>query len=56
MNWSAIGAVGESLDAIAVLVSLIYLARQIRQNTRTAVPSGVLIRRRHAAFFGLARR
>jgi hypothetical protein len=34
MNWSAIGAVGEALGAIAVLVSLIYLARQIRQNTR----------------------
>ncbi len=34
MNWSAIGAVGETLGAIAVLVSLIYLARQIRQNTR----------------------
>jgi hypothetical protein len=34
MNWSAIGAVGEAFGAIAVLVSLIYLATQIRQNTR----------------------
>jgi hypothetical protein len=34
MNWSAIGAVGEALGAIAVLVSLIYLARQIHQNTQ----------------------
>ena len=33
MNWEAIGAVGESLGAIAVLVTLIYLAVQIRQNT-----------------------
>jgi len=33
MNWDAIGAIGESLGAIAVLVTLIYLAIQIRQNT-----------------------
>ena len=34
MNWEAIGAVGEILGAIAVLVTLGYLAAQIRQNTR----------------------
>ena len=33
MNWDAIGAVGELLGAAAVLVTLIYLAVQIRQNT-----------------------
>jgi len=33
MNWDAIGAVGELLGASAVLVTLIYLAVQIRQNT-----------------------
>ena len=33
MNWEAIGAVGESLGAIAVLVTQIYLAVQVRQNT-----------------------
>jgi len=33
MNWEAIGAVGEILGAIAVLVTLIYLATQIRQHT-----------------------
>jgi len=33
MNWDAIGAVGELLGATAVLVTLIYLAVQIRQNT-----------------------
>jgi len=33
MNWEAIGAVSDSLGAIAVLVTLIYLAVQIRQNT-----------------------
>ena len=33
MNWDAIGAVGEILGAIAVLITLVYLARQIRLNT-----------------------
>ena len=34
MNWDAIGAIGETLGAIAVVVTLIYLAAQIRQNSR----------------------
>ncbi len=34
MNWEAIGAIGEILGAIAVLVTLVYLAAQIRQNSR----------------------
>ncbi len=34
MNWDAIGAVGEILGALGVLVSLLYLATQIRDNTR----------------------
>lgn len=33
MNWDAIGAISETLGALAVLVTLIYLARQIRLNT-----------------------
>ena len=33
MNWDAIGAVGEILGAMAVVVSLISVAIQIRQNT-----------------------
>jgi hypothetical protein len=33
MNWEAIGAVAELLGALAVFVTLIYLAMQIRQNT-----------------------
>ncbi|HSG90514.1 MAG TPA: hypothetical protein VLA56_14960 [Pseudomonadales bacterium] len=35
MDWEAIGAVGELLGALAVLVTLGYLAVQVRQNTRT---------------------
>ncbi len=34
MNWDAIAAVGEILGAIAVVISLLYLAVQIRQNSR----------------------
>ena len=34
MNWDAIGAVGELVGAIAVVVTLIYLASQLRQNTK----------------------
>lgn len=35
MNWEAIGAVGEVLGAIAVLISLLYLASQIRGSRRS---------------------
>jgi hypothetical protein len=33
MNWEAIGALGEVLGAAGVVVSLLYLASQVRQNT-----------------------
>jgi hypothetical protein len=33
MNWEAVGALGEIVGALAVLVTLVYLATQIRQNT-----------------------
>lgn len=35
MNWEAIGAISELVGAIAVLVSVLYLANQIRQSTAT---------------------
>jgi len=34
MNWEAIGAAGEVVGAAGVIVTLLYLATQIRQNTR----------------------
>lgn len=34
MNWDAIGAIGEVVGALAVVISLVYLALQIRQNSR----------------------
>ena len=41
MNWEAIGAVGEILSAVGVVVTLAYLATQMKQNTR-ALRSGSL--------------
>jgi len=40
VNWEAIGAVGEILGAIAVFVTLIYLASQIKQSNNLARFSG----------------
>ncbi len=34
MNWDAIGAVGETVGALGVIFSLVYLALQIRQNSK----------------------
>jgi hypothetical protein len=33
MNWEAIGAVGEALGAAGVIITLVYLARQIHQSS-----------------------
>ena len=35
MNWDAIGAIGEVIGALAVVVTLLFLSQQLRQNTRT---------------------
>ena len=34
MNWDAVGAIGETIGAVAVVVTLAYLIIQIKQNTR----------------------
>ena len=34
MNWDAVGAIGEAIGAVAVVATLIYLAGQLRQNTK----------------------
>ena len=34
MNWEAVGAVGESLGALGVIITLVYLASQIRTQNR----------------------
>jgi hypothetical protein len=34
MNWEAVGAISEAIGVVAILISLAYLATQIRQSTR----------------------
>ena len=36
MNWEALSALGEIAGAIAVIVTLVYLSVQIRQNTKAS--------------------
>lgn len=36
MNWDAVGAVGEIIGAAAVVISLVYLASQVRNQNREA--------------------
>jgi len=39
MNWEAISAIGQIVGAIAVLITLIYLAIQMKQNTSAVATS-----------------
>jgi hypothetical protein len=39
MNWEAISAIGQLIGAIAVLITLIYLALQMKQNTAAVATS-----------------
>ena len=41
MNWEALGAIGEIVGAVAVVLTLGYLALQIRQNTPSVRASTV---------------
>ncbi len=41
MNWEAVGAVGEILGALGVIVSLVYLATQIRTQNRESRAAAV---------------
>ena len=34
MNWDAIGAIGEVAGAVGVIITLLYLSIQIRQNSK----------------------
>ncbi|MEQ8954593.1 MAG: hypothetical protein RL120_10705 [Gammaproteobacteria bacterium] len=40
MNWDALGAIGEIAGAIGVIVTLLYLARQIRESNHSARHAG----------------
>jgi hypothetical protein len=35
INWEAIGAIAETLGAVGVIITLVYLTVQLRQNTKT---------------------
>jgi hypothetical protein len=50
MNWEAAGAIGEIIGSIAVLITLIYLATQIRQsNTALAESTSASINASYAS-------
>ena len=36
MNWDAVGALAELLGSLAVVISIAYLAIQIKQGAKTA--------------------
>ena len=42
MNWDAVGAIGELASALVVLITLIYLAIQVRESNRLARSSSLL--------------
>ena len=39
MNWEAVSALGQIIGALAVLITLIYLAIQLKQNTAAVATS-----------------
>lgn len=54
MNWEAIGAIAEAIGALGVIVTLAYLAVQIRQNTASVRASTLQeISEASAGFLGL---
>jgi hypothetical protein len=56
MNWEAIGAVGEIVSALAVLVTLIYLAIQVRHSRREQQASAIRANRMERREFHTALR
>lgn len=51
MNWSAISAVADLIASIAVIVSLIYVGVQVRQNTRTGRSTAAVVSNQaHSSF------
>ena len=41
MNWDAISAIGEIVGAAAVVLTLLYLSKEIRQNSRSVAISAL---------------
>jgi len=56
MNWDAVGAIGEIIGAIAVVVTLVYLATQVRHARREQQVAAIRANRiERREFFELAR-
>ena len=56
MNWDAIGAIGELISAAAVLVTLIYLAVQVRQARKMQLAESIRATRAERREFFIALR
>jgi hypothetical protein len=54
MNWEAIGAIGENLGAVLVLVTLIYLANQVRYAKNAAADANRIARAKGVCDLNLA--
>ena len=54
MDWEAIGALGESLSAILVLITLVYLATQVRYAKNAAADANRLARAKGVCDYQLA--
>ena len=44
MSWEEMGAIGEVVGAIGVLITLVFLVQQLRQNTRALRAEGFTTR------------
>jgi hypothetical protein len=53
LNWEAIGALGEILSAMLVLITLIYLATQVRYAKNAAADANRLMRAKGVCDFNL---
>ena len=54
MNWDALGATGELFGALAVVVTLLYLAKQISQANRISTATGSReLQQKYADFYTL---
>ena len=54
MNWEAIGAVGETLGAVLVLITLVYLANQVRYAKNAAADANRIARAKGVCDLNLA--
>ena len=41
VNWEAFSAIGQIVGALAVVISLIYVASEVRRNTRATQPAAM---------------